>query len=101
MSLYSIIVILSNKTVVYDFLQLTVREKIETCTNDNGICAMNGSKDNSVLATLTAKEGTVQVIHFDKQGAKQTINAHQNMIVAIALNNDGYLLATASLKVNK
>lgn len=74
-------------------------EVVETCPNPKGLCAISPSKDVCVLACPEKKVGTVRVIHFDKGSKTLMINAHQSSIAALALNNDGTLLATASDKV--
>lgn len=75
-------------------------EVIETCPNLKGICAVSPSKDVCVLACPEKKVGTVRVIHFDKGSKTLMVNAHQSSVAALALNNEGTLLATASDKVN-
>lgn len=97
---YRIVVILEDKIYVYNFQTLTLQEKFDTCPNSRGVCAMNGSKDMCVLATPTTEVGIVKLIHFDRAGKTLTVKAHLTTITALALNNDGTLLATASDSVN-
>ncbi len=54
------------------------------------------SRDVCVIAAPEKKVGTVRVVHFDKSAKTQLIDAHQQAISALALNNEGTLLATAS-----
>ena len=75
-------------------------EVVETCPNAKGLCAISASKDVCVLACPEKKVGTVRVIHFDKNCKTLMINGHQSQLSALALNNDGTLLATASDKVS-
>lgn len=74
-------------------------EVIETSSNTKGLCAVSPSKDVCVMASPDKKIGTVRVIHFDKGSKILMINAHQSSLAAMALNNEGTLLATASDKV--
>jgi hypothetical protein len=74
-------------------------EVIETCPNQKGLCAMSPSKDVCVMASPDKKVGSVRIIHFDKGSKVVTIEAHQSSLAALALNNEGTLLATASDKV--
>jgi len=74
-------------------------EVIETCENSKGICAVSPSKDVCVLAAPEKTLGTVRVVHFDKGSKLQLIDAHQTAVAALALNNDGSILATSSSKV--
>lgn len=66
--------------------------------NPRGMIALNGSKDMCVMACLASAEGAVTIVHFDKGHHTFAIQAHLNSISAMALNNDGTLLATASAK---
>ena len=91
-------VILKKKIYVYNFLQLKVMESFDTSPNPRGICAMNGSKEMCVFASPHSKEGTIQVIHFDRANKSVLINSHLSPVTALALNQDGSLLATASQK---
>lgn len=90
--------VLEHKIYVYNFNSLQVENKFDTLANPKGLCAMNGSKEMCVLAIPSAKEGVIQVIHFDKAGKTCEINAHQSELSAIALNHEGTLVATASVK---
>jgi len=91
-------VVLETKIYVYNFQTLTLEKKLVTASNSRGIIAMNGSKDMCVLACLAEGDGNVSVIHFDKNSQTLNIDAHVSTISALALNHDGTLLATASLK---
>lgn len=61
---------------------------------------MSPSKEVCVVAAPEKKLGTVRVMHFDKDMKTWMIDAHQSAIAAIALNNDGSILATSSDKVS-
>ncbi len=94
--------ILEKATYVYEFSPKALvpeqKFKFTTFENKAGICAVNGSKDMSVFAGLTEKEGEIEVIHFDRDTQKIKIQAHKSHISALALNYDGSLVATASQK---
>ncbi len=51
------------------------------------------------MACPDKKVGSVRIIHFDKGSKIINVNAHQSNLAALALNNEGTLLATASDKV--
>jgi hypothetical protein len=93
------VVVLEHKLYVYNFQNLKMIEVVETCANPKGICAVSPSKEVCVLACPERKVGVVRVVHFDKDSKTTMINAHQSSIAAIAVNNDGTLLASASDKV--
>lgn len=52
----------------------------------------------AVYAGLTQTSGQIEIIHFDKGEQRLKIQAHKSGLTAIALNNDGSLVATASEK---
>lgn len=96
---HRIMVVLEFKTYVYNFQNLKMIEVVETSSNQRGICAISPSKDICVMASPDKKLGSVRVIHFDKGSKTLLINAHQSALAAMALNNEGTILATASDKV--
>lgn len=87
------------KIYVYAFQNLKLIDVIETCENSKGICAVSPSKDVCVLAAPDKTLGAVRVVHYDKGSKLQLIDAHQTAVAAMALNNDGSILATSSSKV--
>ena len=92
-------VVLDFKIYVYNLQNLKMIEVIETFQNQRGICAYCPSKEVCVLACPEKKAGVVRVVHFDKNSKNTLIEAHQSPIAALALNNEGTLIATASDKV--
>lgn len=91
---------LDNATYVYQLFadnQLPQQKyKFETLENKAGIAVVNGSQDMAVYAGLTKNPGEVEIIHFDMGEKRIKIPAHKTPITALALNNDGSLVATAS-----
>lgn len=74
-------------------------EVFETFPNPKGLIAMSASKYICVLAAPDVKMGQIRVLHCDKGDRIQMISAHQSAIAAMALNNEGNIIATASDKV--
>ena len=74
-------------------------EVIETAPNAKGLCAISPSKDVCVMACPEKKVGSVRIVHFDKASKVVSVAAHQSQLAALALNNEGTILATASDKV--
>lgn len=74
-------------------------EAFETFPNPKGLIAMSASKYICVLASPDVKIGVVRVLHCDKNDKTLMIQAHQSAIAAMALNNEGNIIATASDKV--
>ena len=54
-------VALEDKTILYDFNTFQVLASYKTCNNPRGLCAFNGGKGNTVLATLTEREGEIRI----------------------------------------
>lgn len=89
--------VLEQRVYVYNFADLRLIDAIDTCNNPKGICALNTETNNAVLATPDREKGSVRVSLCDKS-AIHTIQAHQGALAAIALNNTGSIMATASEK---
>jgi WD40 repeat protein len=66
-----------------------------TYNNERGLCKYSNKNDSLVVVTLGTKKGEVSVwsLTSDKH---TTIQAHQYNIVALAINEDGSMIATAS-----
>lgn len=67
----------------------------ETYNNEKGICKYSCKNDSIVIVTLGVKKGEVAVwsLTSDKHSS---ISAHENNIIALAINDDGTMIATAS-----
>ena len=87
-------VVLENRTYIYNFDDLRLIDAIETCVNPKGLVALNPDPDNAVLATPDQNKGFVRVNVYDKNKSIK-IPAHQNALSALCLNYAGTLLATA------
>ena len=46
-----IVVVLENRTYIYNFDDLRLIDAIETCPNHKGLVSLNPDPDNAVLAT--------------------------------------------------
>ena len=73
-------------------------DTIDTYENTKGIIALSSDPQFSVLAYPFKTKGYVRVKNYDRN-LTAMINAHDSDIVAMSLNSDGTLLATASDKV--
>lgn len=92
-----IVVVLEQRTYIYNFDDLRLIDAIETCNNVKGLVALNPDPENAVLVTPDKTPGVVRVNAYEKNKALQ-INAHQNALSAMCLNYSGTLLATTSEK---
>ncbi len=92
-----IVVVLDNRTYIYNFDDLRLIDAIETCPNQKGIVALNPDPENAVLATPDKTKGHVKVNSYEKNRLFQ-IKAHETALQAMCLNYAGTLLATMSEK---
>jgi len=92
-----IVVALDNRVYVYNFTDLNLIDHFDTYHNPKGLLALSPTANNTVLATLGEKSGSVLVKLYDLD-KKHVIPAHESSLSQIALNLDGTLLATASEK---
>lgn len=88
-------VVLENRTYIYNFDDLRLIDAIETCINPKGLVALNPDPENAVLATPDQNKGFVRVNVYEKNKSIK-IPAHQGALSAMCLNYPGTLLATAS-----
>jgi len=86
------VAVLDKKICLFDWRGKCLDTK-STFSNDKGLCVVNGNMD--VIATLGINKGDVAVWKY-KSDIYKTIKAHLTNIEAIALNNDGKYIATAS-----
>jgi len=90
-----IVAVLENKVYIYNFSDLKLTDQIETFSNPQGLCAVNASKDDMVLACLGENVGEVRVDLYSRN-VSRIIAAHNNAISQMCLSLDGKFLATAS-----
>jgi WD repeat-containing protein 45 len=93
MSKLLIAAVLEDRIYVYQLVDLTMKDAIETAPNPDGICVLN----DKVLACPDKMKGEVRVNHYGNSMVIK-IEAHNNNIVAIALNEDSTQVATSSDK---
>ena len=64
--MYRIVVVLDNRTYIYNFDDLRLIDAIETCNNPKGLVALNPEPENAVLATPDPQKGHVRVNVYEK-----------------------------------
>ena len=72
-------VVLENRTYIYNFDDLKLIDAIETCYNLRGLVALNPHPENTVLATPDQKKGAVRVNIYEKNKSF-LINTHNNSV---------------------
>ena len=91
-----IVCALSNKVYYYDFKVLNLLDRIETVENPLGLLALSAEGD-CVLACPGLKLGSVRVKNYTRS-TEVVINAHSSELMALAVNNAGTKVCTASEK---
>ena len=86
------IAVLEKKICLFDWRGKCLDTKA-TFPNDKGLCVVNGNMD--IVATLGINLGEISVWKY-KSDVYKTIKAHTSKIEAIAIDNDGKYVATAS-----
>lgn len=93
------IVVLHEKTFIFNFVTLKLIEQVDTFPNPRGLCALSqAEKPISKIICLPAQEkGALKVLNYvvDKS-IDIVIAAHDTEIGAIAVNPNGTLIASAS-----
>ena len=96
------VVVLSEKAFIFNFVSLKLIEQVETYPNPLGLVALSAAeKPASKIICLPAdKKGELKVLNFvvDKSIDLNIMAHDQTEIGAIAVNNDGTLIASASIR---
>ncbi|XP_070536657.1 WD repeat domain phosphoinositide-interacting protein 4-like isoform X2 [Ptychodera flava] len=99
-----IVVILLTRIYVYSFPENPTKLfGFDTRENPSGLCEVSWSCDSPVLVFPGRVCGSLQLVDLsvtteDSSASPVTINAHQNEIACMAVNQQGTLVATASKK---
>lgn len=92
-----IVVVLDTKIYVYNLHDLTLRDSIETGLNASGVCDITVYAPHFVLACPALQRGFVRIeLYHHTPPSNRLLLCHEGNIVALALNSDGYRVATAS-----
>jgi len=91
-----IIVTVQDHIYIYNYNMVLLQDK-ETSENKKGLCSINNSVNNLIIATIGNKNGRVEIWNT-KTNITVNIDAHENSINCIVLNREGTLVATSSIK---
>uniref|UniRef100_A0A5B7BFV6 Putative autophagy-related protein 18b isoform X2 n=1 Tax=Davidia involucrata TaxID=16924 RepID=A0A5B7BFV6_DAVIN len=92
-----LIVVLQEKTYIYDINSLTILDTIDTVPNLKGLCAFSPSLDGCFLALpASTTKGSVLVYNVMELNSHCEIDAHRSPLAAIVLSSNGIYIATAS-----
>ncbi|XP_060675261.1 autophagy-related protein 18b isoform X2 [Ziziphus jujuba] len=92
-----LVVLLQEKTYVYDINSLTILDTIDTAPNLKGLCAFSPSLDGCFLALpACTTRGSVLLYNVMELQSHCEIDAHRAPLVAMVLSSNGMYIATAS-----
>ncbi|XP_031107552.1 autophagy-related protein 18b isoform X2 [Ipomoea triloba] len=92
-----LIVILQEKTFIYDINSLKILDTIDTVPNSRGHCAFSPCLDGSFLALpASTTKGSVLVYNVMDLHLHCEIDAHRSPLTSMALSSRGMYIATAS-----
>lgn len=80
-----VVVVVETRVYTYNFDDLSLIDTIDTCSNPQGLVALNPDPENPVLAVPDKDEGLVHVKFYETMTGMK-INAHQMAISALCLN---------------
>ncbi|KAI6682492.1 hypothetical protein NL676_036373 [Syzygium grande] len=92
-----LVVVLQDKTYIYDVNTVGILDTIDTVSNPKGICAFSPSLDGCFLALpASTTRGTVLVYNVMELHSHCEIDAHRSPLAATVLSSNGMYIATAS-----
>lgn len=92
-----LIVILQDRTFIYDLNSLSIIDTIDTVPNNKGLCAFSPTSEGCYLALpASTSKGSVLVYNTMELQSLCQIDAHRSPLAAIVFSSNGMYLATAS-----
>lgn len=92
-----LIVVLQEKTYIYDINSLAILDTVDTVPNVKGLCAFSPNVDCCFLALpASTTKGSVLVYNAMELHSHCEIDAHRSPLAAIVLSSNGMYIATAS-----
>ncbi|KAJ4957807.1 hypothetical protein NE237_024918 [Protea cynaroides] len=92
-----LVVVLQDKTYIYDSNSLAILDTIDTERNTKGLCAFSPSLDGCYLALpASTTKGSVLVYNVMELQSHCEIDAHHSPLAAVVLSSNGMYIATAS-----
>ncbi|KAF7091633.1 hypothetical protein CFC21_094189 [Triticum aestivum] len=94
-----LIVVLQDKTFIYDLNSTRILEEIDTVHNPKGLCAFAPNSEWCYLAIpASTSKGSALVYKASEPELICQIDAHESPLAAMAFSSNGMYLATASEK---
>ncbi|XP_050213895.1 autophagy-related protein 18b isoform X1 [Mercurialis annua] len=92
-----LVVVLEEKTFIYDSNSIAMLDTIDTVPNAKGLCAFSPSLDGCFLALpASTTKGSVLVYNVMELQSHCQIDAHRAPLAAVAVSSNGMYIATAS-----
>ncbi|KAB1212011.1 Autophagy-related protein 18b [Morella rubra] len=92
-----LIVVLQDKTYVYDLNTVKILDSIDTVPNPKGLCAFSPNLDGCFLALpASSTKGSVLLYNVMELQSHCEIDAHRAPLATIVLSSNGTYIATAS-----
>ncbi|KAL2465690.1 hypothetical protein Adt_41541 [Abeliophyllum distichum] len=92
-----LVVVLLEKTFIYDINSLEIKDTIDTVPNLKGLCAFSASLDGPFLALpASTVKGSVLVYNAIDLHSHCEIDAHRAPLAAMVFSSNGMYIATAS-----
>ncbi|XP_022153339.1 autophagy-related protein 18b isoform X2 [Momordica charantia] len=92
-----LVVLLQDKTYIYDINSLTILDTIDTVPNSKGICAFSPSLDGCFLALpASITKGSLLLYNVMELQLHCEIDAHITPLATMVLSSNGMYIATAS-----
>ncbi|XXG51767.1 hypothetical protein AAC387_Pa03g0264 [Persea americana] len=92
-----LVVILQEKTYIYDLNSLIILDTIDTVPNTKGLCAFSPDLDGCYLALpASTTKGSALVYNVMDLHSHCQVDAHNSPLAAMVLSSNGMYMATAS-----
>ncbi|PON48447.1 Guanine nucleotide-binding protein, beta subunit [Parasponia andersonii] len=92
-----LVVVLQEKTYVYDINSLAILDTIDTVPNVKGLCAFSPDLDACFVALpASTTRGSVLLYNAMDLHSHCEIDAHRSLLAAMTLSSNGMYIATAS-----
>ncbi|XP_073011237.1 autophagy-related protein 18b isoform X1 [Typha latifolia] len=92
-----LVVVLQDKTYIYDLNSMSMLEEIDTAPNTKGLCAFAPGSEGCYLALpASMTRGLVLIYNTQELQSLCQIDAHHSPLAAMVFSSNGKFLATAS-----
>lgn len=91
-----LVVILEKKIYIFDLNSMQILETLETSANPQAICMLSASDNGYLCFPSGASPGEMLLYDTNNLSVLNALQAHKAPVVAVAFNQQGTLLATAS-----